>query len=69
MELKDDPDLLINITHQCQKDEGKKYYKNDMDQIGQKGKHGMDIIPGELSAEKAVDCQAGNRHFYMACVS
>ena len=34
----------------------KKYYKNDMDQIGQKWKHGMDIIPGELSAEKAVDC-------------
>lgn len=34
----------------------KKYYKNDMDQIGQKGKYGMDIIPGELSAEKTVDC-------------
>jgi len=47
----------------------KKYCKNDMDQIGQKEKHGVDLIPGKLSAEKAVDSYAGNRHFYMACVS
>ena len=47
----------------------KKYCKNDMDQISQKEKHGVDLIPGKLSAEKAVDSYAGNRHFYMACVS
>lgn len=40
-----------------------------MDQIGQKEKYGVNLIPGELSAEKAVDSYAGNRHFYMACVS
>lgn len=33
----------------------KKCCKNDMDQIGPKGKHGVDLIPGELSAEKTVD--------------